>query len=61
MTVPVGDVRALREALTRLRTDDSLRARMGAAGRERAEKQYDARRNTPELLSLLRDVAAGPR
>jgi glycosyltransferase involved in cell wall biosynthesis len=57
--VPPGDVRALREALSRLRTDDALRAGMGAAGRERAEKTYDARKNGPELLSLLREVAGG--
>jgi glycosyltransferase involved in cell wall biosynthesis len=34
--VPAGDVDALREALRRVLTDPALRARLGAAGRQRA-------------------------
>ncbi len=58
LTVPAGDIRALREALTLLQADAPLRDRMGSAGRERAERVYDARKNVPRLLGMLEDVAA---
>ena len=40
LLVPPGDVRALREALDRLLGDPGLRARMGAAARERARERF---------------------
>jgi len=39
-TVPVGDIAALAAGLNRLLTDDELRARLGAAARERALSQF---------------------
>jgi glycosyltransferase involved in cell wall biosynthesis len=54
--VAPGDVAGLRAALRELR-DDDLRARMGEAGRTRAEERFDARRNTRRLAGLLREVA----
>lgn len=55
--VPQRNLTALRGALERLLEDGELRRRMGAAGRKRAELHYDARKNTPHLLSLLTEVA----
>jgi hypothetical protein len=34
---------------------------MGDAGRARAEQHYDARKTTPQLIELLRDVAVAAR
>ena len=42
--VPRGDVEALAAALVELGNDPTKRAAMGAAGRERAEARFDARR-----------------
>jgi len=39
LLVPQGDVPALAEAITRVLTDDDLRARLGAAGRAYAQTQ----------------------
>lgn len=47
------DRRALQEALTRLATDPELRARMGAAGRRRAEQVFD----WPVVLRAYDDLA----
>ena len=43
LIVPPGDVPALVEALHRLYRDQDLRARLGAAGRRRAEEAFDER------------------
>jgi hypothetical protein len=40
-------------ALTRLADDSALRARMGAAGREKAERQYSLCSQAPRLAELL--------
>lgn len=58
--VAPGDVEALRSAVLRLAQDAELRAEMSRAGRARAEERYDARRNTPELLSILQEVSLAP-
>jgi glycosyltransferase involved in cell wall biosynthesis len=61
LLVPVGDVRALREALGRLVRDPVLRARLGRAARERVRERYsrDAvmRRYRALYLELARDGA----
>jgi glycosyltransferase involved in cell wall biosynthesis len=46
-------------ALARLLADAALRARLGAAGRERALARYSIRAALPDLAAALRD-AAGP-
>jgi glycosyltransferase involved in cell wall biosynthesis len=51
-----GDGRALRAALERL-ADPELRARLGAAGHERARERFDAARNAGAVVDLLKALA----
>ncbi len=51
------DVPATAAALTRLISDPDLRARMGAAGRRRAQAVFDWRVIIPQYLSLFADLA----
>lgn len=44
-------------ALTALAGDPALRARMGAAGRERFERRYSLQVNAPRLVALMRSLA----
>ncbi|MDR3537527.1 MAG: glycosyltransferase family 4 protein [Acetobacteraceae bacterium] len=53
LLVPAGDAAALVAALGRLVHDPSLRARMGAAGRERALDRYDEAKVLNRTLDLL--------
>ena len=56
LLVPVGDVQQFAAALTRLATDRSLRERMGASARRRAERDFGIEttaRGYEELLSSL--------
>jgi glycosyltransferase involved in cell wall biosynthesis len=46
-----------RSFLIRLIADPGLRARLGAAGRERAERDFSLKSQAPRLVSLLRSVA----
>jgi glycosyltransferase involved in cell wall biosynthesis len=57
LLVDAGDVEGLRGALEQLIADAPARAGMGATGRERAETHYDARKNAPRLIEMLREVA----
>jgi len=57
--VPLGQPRALREALTGLLADEGRREQLGRAARERCEHRYDARRQFPLLAARLRALAAG--
>ncbi len=50
--VPAGDAGALEEALRALVTDETLRRRMGAAGRQRALREFTADRMVRETLAL---------
>lgn len=63
--VPVGEVPALRAALQRLVDDPELRARLAAAGRQRAVERFDIGlmgRKTEALYQQLVDAAgSGPR
>ncbi len=64
LLVPAGDVGALREALGALLADRELRARMGAAGRQRALERFTAQRmvrDTMDLYDRLVVPDAGPR
>lgn len=53
LLVPAATVAPLRDALARLAADPALRARMGAAGRERALALYDEARVIGRTLDLL--------
>ncbi len=57
IVVDSGDVAALRAALEQLMADPSRREQLGRAGRARAERLYDARRNAPDLLGRLKALA----
>jgi rhamnosyl/mannosyltransferase len=50
LTVPPGDVDALRRALAELASDASLRARFGSAGRRRVESEF--------TMEIMRSAAA---
>jgi glycosyltransferase involved in cell wall biosynthesis len=53
LLVPPGDAAALADALQRLAADQAMRARMGAAGRERAVERYDEAKVLARTLDLL--------
>ena len=53
LLVPPGEPTALAAALQRLAADPALRARMGAAGRERARQRYDEAKVLARTLDLL--------
>jgi glycosyltransferase involved in cell wall biosynthesis len=57
VVVEPGDLVALRTAVEGLLGDDERRAALGAAGRERCERLYDARRQAATLVALMRDAA----
>lgn len=56
LLVPVRQAAPLADALQRLATDPSLRARLGARARERAEKEFSSRQVIAEQLALYRKV-----
>ena len=58
--VPARDHEAMAEAIVRLLKDDALRARMGAAGRARAESHFSAERMVQETLRVYQRVAMHP-
>ena len=61
LTCEAGDTAGLAEALGTLIEDAARRRAAGEAGRARAEEHYDARKTTPQLVELLRGVAADAR
>jgi glycosyltransferase involved in cell wall biosynthesis len=54
--VPPGDATACAAAVTRLLGDPALRARLGAAGREAAERMFDPGRHAEAVLQAYREV-----
>ena len=59
LVVPPHAPDRLAEALIRLVADDDLRARMGAAGRDRAESQYTLSACVDRYEALYQGLAAG--
>lgn len=57
LVVPPGDVAALRAALAAIIADPSLRARLGAAGRERVRTVFDVPSMTDRIVDLCEEVA----
>jgi alpha-maltose-1-phosphate synthase len=57
-TVPPGDVRALREAIDALLDDPARRADLRGRGRARAERCFDARRQTEILVDALHEITS---
>ena len=57
--VPPGDANQLALALQRFVDEPALRARMGAAARQRAEREFDARRNADRLVRLAMSCLDG--
>jgi len=55
--VPVGDVRALADALRTLIFDAGLRRRMGEESRARAEREFRSERVIGETLAVYRSLA----
>ena len=58
LIVPPNDVPALAAALRRLMTDAALRARMGAAARVRAEREFGSDRMIDAMERVFAGVAA---
>jgi PST family polysaccharide transporter len=56
LLVEPGDVGALANALLTLLKDPALRARMGEAGRARAEQRFDQRRQVPEAERIYQGM-----
>jgi glycosyltransferase involved in cell wall biosynthesis len=57
--VPPGDAAELAVAIRRLAEDPVLRARLGAEGRARAERDFDRTRLAREIAPLYRSLAGG--
>lgn len=59
--VPERDVQALAERLTLLASRPDLRAKLGAAGREKVAAEFDSKRLNVELVELYGSLAGGTR
>jgi glycosyltransferase involved in cell wall biosynthesis len=58
LRVPPGDVGALRSALERLLGDAELRARLGAAAREKAREELSFEAETDRLIGVYDELTA---
>jgi rhamnosyl/mannosyltransferase len=56
LTVPVGDSRALADALNRLLGDDVLRTRLGEAARQRALTEFTIPRMVEQTLEVYAEA-----
>ena len=59
LVVPPGNSERLSDALGTLLSDEALRNRLGAAARERVEREFTTERMAQRTVSLYRDVLAG--
>lgn len=59
LLVPPGDAGRLAESMTRLLSDEALRARLGARGRERFLERYTIEGVSRRMADLFRAVASG--
>jgi glycosyltransferase involved in cell wall biosynthesis len=59
LLVPPNDAGALATALERLLGEPDLRARLGTAARQRAEKKFSVRTQVDRLLALWSEILAG--
>ncbi len=59
LVVPPGNSERLSDALGTLLSDEALRKRLGAAARERVEREFTTERMAQRTVSLYRDVLAG--
>jgi glycosyltransferase involved in cell wall biosynthesis len=57
LLVPVGDSARLGEAILSLIKDPARRLRMGASGRARVEAHFDAAKNVPRILQVMKAAA----
>jgi glycosyltransferase involved in cell wall biosynthesis len=58
LTVPPGDVDALRRALAELASDAALRLRLGSAGRRRVESEFTMAIMRSAAAALYREAAS---
>jgi glycosyltransferase involved in cell wall biosynthesis len=56
LVVPYGDVRAIREAIVKLKNDPDLRQKLGANGRRAYEGKYDWRIMEQRLLTIYQQI-----
>ena len=61
LLVPPSDDRALADAMLALARDPALRARLGAAGRERVAAAFGLERMVDETLAVYAEVLGGTR
>lgn len=59
LLIPPRDPQALIQAVERLRQDEALRQRLIRQGRAHVEAEFDARKNTEGLLSLVKALIDG--
>ena len=59
LVVPPGNSERLSDALGTLLSDEALRNRLGAAARERVQREFTTERMAQRTVSLYRDVLAG--
>jgi glycosyltransferase involved in cell wall biosynthesis len=59
LVVPARDAHALAVAINRLIDDEPLRARMGAAGRARVEKEFQLDKMVDRILTLYENLISG--
>jgi glycosyltransferase involved in cell wall biosynthesis len=57
LLIPVRNAKALAAAIKRLGDDPKMRSRMGQAGREKAEAEYDERQVVETVMDAYREVA----